>query len=84
MTAGFLFFFKKPSIVSPTGALDPELLRISTQGEPRYGLTMRIAGVVVADDYAPERVLSPVAMAEAHEMLGSLFPPDVDPWSNDW
>ncbi|MBK9258436.1 MAG: hypothetical protein IPM54_01215 [Polyangiaceae bacterium] len=39
--------------------------------EPRYGVTMKLAGIVVADDYAPERVLSPIAMAEAHRMLGT-------------
>lgn len=71
MTRGIFGFFKKPSMLSPTGGLDMELLGIPTQGEPRYGLTMKLAGVVVADDYAPERVLSPVAMAEAHRMLGA-------------
>jgi hypothetical protein len=71
MTRGIFGFFKKPSMVSPTGGLDTELLGLAKGGEPRYGLTMKLAGIVVADDYAPERVLSPIAMAEAHRMLGT-------------
>lgn len=71
MTSGIFGFFKKPSMVTPTGGLDTELLGLSTAGPPRYGLTMKIAGVVVADDYAPERVLSPPALAEAHRLLGT-------------
>jgi hypothetical protein len=70
-TRGFLGFFKKPCLLSATGGADRELLGLAKQNEPRYGLTMKLAGIVVADDYAPERVLSPTALAEAHRLLGT-------------
>src|SRR5262249_17872210 len=36
-----------------------------------YGLTMQVAGAVVGDDYAPERVLSRGALATALQILGT-------------
>jgi hypothetical protein len=71
MSSGFLGLFKKPTLVSATGGVDMELLEIPKGEEPRYGLTMKIAGALVADDYAPERVLSPTALAEAHRILNA-------------
>jgi hypothetical protein len=70
MSGGFLGFFKKPTLVAATGGVDMELMMLA-KDRPRYGLTMQIAGVVIADDYAPERVLSPAAMAAAHQLLGT-------------
>jgi hypothetical protein len=70
-TRGFFGFFKRPAHASATGGVDLDLLGKGPRDRIEYGLTMKIAGAYVSDDFVPERLLVPAVLRRVAEQLGS-------------
>jgi hypothetical protein len=63
---------RRPIEAVASGDPDPFVPQVALT--PNYGIAMWHVGRVVPDDYTPERILSPLAMQMAHQVLdaGSL------------